>query len=73
MPALRIGVLLIVGAEAVAWLGALAFPELWEWPLLASAHGNHAYRFLSLQMASLGGMLVGAGFVMRIAGSPRAR
>lgn len=53
------------------WVGALDFPELWEWPILASAHGANSHRVVTITMASLGGLFLGAGVVCRLAGGKR--
>jgi hypothetical protein len=65
-PAIRMGIFLILCSEAIMWIGALDFPELWDWPILASAHGANSHRVVTISMASLGGLLLGAGIVCRL-------
>jgi hypothetical protein len=58
---LRLGALMMVVALAITAIGALGFPELFEWPILAVAHGVNEYRFVVIPMAWIGALLLGWG------------
>lgn len=58
---LRVGALMIAVALAITAIGAFGFPELFEWPILAVAHGVNEYRYIVIPMAWIGALLLGGG------------
>lgn len=58
---LRVGGLMMMVAFAITAIGALGFPELFEWPILAVAHGVGEYRYIVIPMAWVGAVLLGWG------------